>query len=140
MGTASWWRCLQISSKGGGGMTKARRKSTGESQLPLLSDAQPIFPELRRKATAVSTAAQLSIDDLEKAVSLLRLKTSLGPLRDDLRTLRALADQLSFLESSWDERIEREVLEMEATVRDALRARGWRVEGQWPKLYVERAI
>jgi hypothetical protein len=121
-------------------MTKARRKSTGESQLPLLPDAQPFLPELRRKATAVSAAAQRIIDDLEKGVSLLRLKNVLGPLRDDLHALQSLSNQLNLLETSWDERIEREVLEMEATVRDALRARGWQAEGQWPKLYVERAI
>ena len=30
---------------------------------------------------------------------------------------------------------------MEATLSDAkLRSRGWQVEGQWPKLYIERAI
>jgi len=121
-------------------MTKARRKSTSEGQLALLPDAQPILPEFRRKAAAVSAAAQRITEDLEKGVSLPRLKHALGPLRDDLRALQALGDQLSLLESSWDERIEREVLEMEATVRDALGARGWQVEGQWPKLYVERAI
>jgi hypothetical protein len=121
-------------------MTKARRKSAGENQLQLLPDAQSIVPELRRKSAAVSAAAQRILEDLEKGVSLLRLRSALGPLSDDLRALQALSAQLNQLESSWAERIEREVLEMEAAVRDALRARGWQVDGQWPKLYVERAV
>jgi hypothetical protein len=121
-------------------MTKSRRKSSGENQLQLLPEVHSVLPELRRKATAVSTAAQQIVEDLEKGVSLLRVKNALTPLRDDLHTLQALGEQLTLLESSWSERIERDVLEMEAAVRDALRSRGWHIEGQWPKLYVERAI
>jgi hypothetical protein len=120
-------------------MTKSRRKSTGENQLQLLPEAHPL-PELRRRAMAVSTASQQIEDDLEKGVGLLRIKNALTPLRDDLRALHALGEQLELLESSWLERIERELLEMEAAVRDVLRSRGWHVEGQWPKLYVEQAI
>src|SRR5687767_2911991 len=32
------------------------------------------------------------------------------------------------------------VLELESDIRDLCRARGWRVDGQWPALIVERAI
>jgi hypothetical protein len=121
-------------------MTKTRRKSTGESQLQLLPDAQPLLPELRRRAAAIGTAAQRMGEDLAKGASPFRLKAALAPLREELRALQPLGDQLNALEASWTERIEREVLEMEASVRDALGTRGWHVEGQWPKLYVERAI
>src|SRR5262249_27874614 len=68
------------------------------------------------------------------------VKNALRPLREELQAMQTLAGQLEVLESSWTERVEREVLEMEARVRDALQSRGWHVEGQWPKLYVERAV
>src|SRR5262245_16208777 len=118
-------------------MTKGRRKSTGENQAQLLLDERTVLSELRRKAASLSNVAQRIMDDLEKGVSLARLKPELLSLRQDLSTFQSMDNPLGALELSWARRIDHETLEMEATLRDALRGRAWQVDGQWPKLYVE---
>ena len=42
--------------------------------------------------------------------------------------------------SSWGEIAARGFLQLEARLRDLAKERGWRLEGQWPELYVERGI
>src|SRR5689334_10133736 len=121
-------------------MTKSRRKSSGSNQLPLLPQNHAVLTELCRSAEAVSAATQNMMEALEKGGNVSRAKEVLAPLRQELHKLKALGDQLDALEASWISRIEREFLELEAATREALRIRGWQVEGQWPKLYVERAI
>jgi hypothetical protein len=121
-------------------MKKGRRASPGETQLHLLPDERTLFSELGKRAAAVNAATEDIVQGLAKGTGLARIKNALAPLRDELRGLASLAGQLDAVETSWSERIEREFLEMEAAVREALKSRGWRVEGQWPKLYVERGI
>jgi hypothetical protein len=121
-------------------MTKSPRKSAGDAQLPLLPDDQAVLAALRRRADALSAATQRIMQDLDKGGSFARSKEALAALRNELQELKSLGDELDVLETKWSERAEREFLEMEAAVREALRSRGWQIEGQWPKLYVERAI
>lgn len=40
----------------------------------------------------------------------------------------------------WRSVASQEFLKIEADLRDACRTRGWQIDGQWPDLYVERAI
>jgi hypothetical protein len=121
-------------------MKKGGRASPGENQLHLLPDERTLFSELGKRAAAVNAATDEIAQGLAKGTGLARIKNAFARLRDELRGLATLAGQLDAVETSWSERIEREFLEMEAAVRDALKSRGWRVEGQWPKLYVERGI
>jgi hypothetical protein len=121
-------------------MKKGRRASPGDTQLHLLPDERTLFSELGKRAAAVNAATEEIAQGLSKATGVIGVKSALTSLREELRGLASLAGQLDAVETSWSERIEREFLEMEAAVREALKSRGWRVEGHWPKLYVERGI
>ncbi len=89
--------------------------------------------------------------------SLLRALKASGPpsdeapdavlLEDCLRKAAALVEELGGLGPALRDKArgatedaERQFLELEATVRERCGARGWKVDGQWPTLHVERAV
>jgi hypothetical protein len=121
-------------------MKKPQAPISDEGQFQFRPDGRRLLADLRQRAAAVSAEAQRITRDFDKGTGLGRIKSALAPLRDRLRELASLADELDALETSLSERIERDFLEIEASIRDALESRGWRVDGQWPKLYVERGI
>jgi hypothetical protein len=121
-------------------MKKPRRDVSrgGRQQSP--PEERELFVDYGRHATAVGTAAQRIVQDLDKNAGFTSLKKGLGSLRDALRELTSLNERLDSTESSWSERMEREFLEIEAATREAVASRGWHVEGEWPRLYVARGV
>lgn len=65
---------------------------------------------------------------------------ALVELLSQFRLLEKLAAGVASQEAAYSERAAKQFLELEFSIREACRERGWRVDGQWPTLYVERAI
>lgn len=61
-------------------------------------------------------------------------------LREHLDALKNLSEDVSNRESSYADEADRQFLELESAIREACSKRGWRVDSQWPTLYVERAV
>jgi hypothetical protein len=57
-----------------------------------------------------------------------------------LSALYALSGRAEALGAFLSRRSENEFLELEADLRQACAAQGWKIDGQWPKLFIERAI
>jgi hypothetical protein len=64
----------------------------------------------------------------------------LRELRRSIESLAPLREQLFMLEQAESERGDQQFLELEANLREGCTRRGWRLEGAWPTLYVERGI
>ena len=54
--------------------------------------------------------------------------------------LAGMSAELKAFEKMWKDRADREFLAFEDRLRQGCQARGWRLDGQWPAFYVERAI
>jgi hypothetical protein len=67
-------------------------------------------------------------------------RAAVHELREHLRTLHNLATDLENREKLYAEQADRQFLEFESAVREACGKRAWRVDGQWPTLYIERAV
>jgi hypothetical protein len=61
-------------------------------------------------------------------------------LREHLGALERLSSMVEVREGLYSDRADKQFLELESTIRDSCAKRGWRVDGQWPTFYVERAI
>src|SRR2546430_1343792 len=57
-------------------------------------------------------------------------------LNQRLHDLRALTDEGTRLEGLNQQEAQDQFLQLEARLREACKARGWRVEGEWPELFV----
>ncbi|WP_316395214.1 hypothetical protein [Bradyrhizobium sp. 33ap4] len=110
----------------------------GRSQPP--SEERELFVGCVQRAAAVSAAAKKIIVEIDKRASAARLEKRLVSLRQELQALTSLAGELEAMETSWSNRVEREFLEIEASMRDALTSMGWHVDGQWPRFYVARGV
>lgn len=64
----------------------------------------------------------------------------LDATRQGLSALTSLAEALDATRAGLAEAAERQFLELDATLRLACQERGWRLDGQWPTFYVERAL
>lgn len=119
-------------------MKKPRSGSTPRSE----SGGQPetTLTDIEKSASALVRlvkrvrAAQEAADDAVGA------HAAIKELRDSLVSLQQAASQLLSREPLFAEKADKQFLELESAVRGACSKRGWRVDGIWPTLYVERAI
>lgn len=116
-----------------------------EQSVSPLSEAtppslNPILAQLERSIAALGRSLKyLKIADGERrdAVGAHKAVHQVG---EHLAQLELLGPRVRELEAILNERAERQFLEIESAVRRACTERGWRVDGQWPVMYVERAI
>jgi hypothetical protein len=69
-----------------------------------------------------------------------RLLRVLDSAREGLKRVTGLADAIDSLRPGLTEAADRQFLELDSMLRSACQQRGWRLEGQWPTFYVERAL
>jgi hypothetical protein len=69
-----------------------------------------------------------------------RLLRVLELARADVERLSGFREALDSLRPGVTDALERQFLELDSTFRSTCEQRGWRVDGQWPTLYVERAL
>ena len=62
------------------------------------------------------------------------------PVTKQLATLCELSGRAETVRAFLLRRSEKEILELDADLRQACTAQGWKIDGQWPKLFIERAI
>lgn len=112
---------------------------TNSSAAELLSQDTLLFLKTMRDKAAVLAApsrlvkAQASLSSHE-ALSVLQKAAEASALLPELEATRQQ------LLTAWASVAERELSQLEAELRDRCATRGWRIEGQWPKLIVERGI
>jgi hypothetical protein len=99
-------------------MDALTKRSTGHA------DMSRIYKKILRGRTADSAAM---VGWLE----------AIAPVTADLPDLEP---SRVLLVARWRSAASQEFLKIEADLRDACRARGWQIDGQWPDLYVERGI
>lgn len=97
--------------------------------LVLASKAAERIVSLARRARKADSPADPSVA--------LRTSRQLRELTGEIERIR---NRLETVESELEAASETQFLELESVIRDSCGARGWRVDGQWPTLYVEHAI
>jgi len=69
-----------------------------------------------------------------------KLLQALDSTRQSIASLTGLADAFEKLRPVLTDAAERQFLELDSTLRSECQQRGWRLDGQWPTFYVERAL
>ena len=68
------------------------------------------------------------------------LHNAVGELLDGVKSLQQFVPLLEVVQAESLVHTDRLILELEANLRKACEEQGWRLEGVWPSLYVERGI
>lgn len=117
----------------------ATTPSEASSSLPassskLLDEVEPLLKRGERLVRDGRALLKRPETDAPELAGLLRgLLEVLEPLAAATKRARDLAAEA-------DEAAQLGLLRLDADLRDACRDRGWRVDGQWPTLYVAKAI
>jgi hypothetical protein len=90
---------------------------------------------VRRLSTALDAARKAAATgDLSLAGA------RLGTAKDLLTALKPCIEEWDAITAEWTKALENRFLELASDFERACGARGWRIDGHWPDLYVERAI
>ncbi len=85
-------------------------------------------------STLERLTAAMSGEDLSSAL------TNLIAVRERSISVAGSDAALEQLQRGWSARLDREFLEIEHFLRAECERRHWRLDGQWPRFYVERAV
>lgn len=100
----------------------------------LLAVLEKALPGLRAISKKLSKVARKGHTDPGIA------SMGLVELAGRLEELTVSIPKVRELSGVFRDQADRQLLEFEADFREACRVKGWRVDGQWPTLYLERAI
>jgi hypothetical protein len=119
--------------------TQVRPSDQDEQDLVVRTDKfiESLTERLTVLATAQRAAKRGFRGRASDAATVVRWLESVVPATADLPELE---DRRSSLLDAWKSVATQQFLEIEAELRDACRAEGWQVDGQWPDLYVEYGI
>jgi hypothetical protein len=106
-------------------------RSDGSQRAATYSAIERIAAAVSRIAKRAATSSAASIDPTS-------VLTSTRQLRAQLADLHAVASRLAEFETELGGEEAQELMELESSLRAACRDRGWRVEGSWPLLFIER--
>jgi hypothetical protein len=67
-------------------------------------------------------------------------RAACGNVSTDLRALSKIEGAVGMLDQLLSQEADREFLELEASLREQFAKLDWKLEGHWPKLFIERAI
>lgn len=117
-----------------------RRLDEDDAEFDLLQDTELFINELelRKKqwASVVQKCRRLSVRH-DAASELLDWLESIADITAREVALEHVRERLC---EQWKKKAHENLLKLEADLRDSCATRGWRVDGQWPDLYVERGI
>lgn len=118
-----------------------------EDLLPADGEARSTLDESARFLAAVEKAARSLISSVTRARKALegagepaQVTECLDAMGNELAVLKTLADQGTTLASVYRRETGDRFLRLEADLREACQVRGWRVDGQWPDLFVELGV
>jgi hypothetical protein len=114
-----------------------RRRSEGE-RLPL-DETNDLVAVLQRRVAPLGESLKL-LKAPDSASDASTRANALRNAREAIESLIELTDQLTAEERRESDRSERQLLELENDLRSGCRDNGWRLDGQWPNFYVEKAI
>jgi hypothetical protein len=103
-------------------------------------DGYDLVSRIHAQLSACAADAQRLEAALKRGVELESVLESLRGLSGAAKPLAGITDELEALAKSWKSRADHEFLVLEDRLRRECQARGWRLDGQWPAFYVERAI
>jgi hypothetical protein len=116
-------------------------KTSEQASPEYIIQTQEWIEALTKRSTALAGMSRLCKKILkgraEDAAAMVGWLESVAPATaglPDLEQSRVL------LLDKWKSAASQEFLKIEADLREAGRARGWQIDGQWPDLYVERGI
>lgn len=99
-----------------------------------------ILSGLEKAAAAViQQVKRIRLAD-ERGADAISAHHAMQDLREHLTALERLSTNVAERERLYSDRADKQFLELESTLRESCTKRGWRVDGQWPTLYVERAV
>lgn len=118
------------------------KKSASPSAPGAQTDGQPgnILAGVEKAAAAVVQQVKRIRQADEKGGDAVGAHLAVKELREHLAILERLSAMVGEREGLYSDRADKQFLELDSTIRDSCAKRGWRVDGQWPTLYVERAI
>lgn len=112
----------------------------GAAESALLRDTRLFIGELelrkKRWASVVQRGRKIYLGE-EAAAQLFEWLEAIIDVTSREEELEGHRTRLS---REWEQKAHENFLKLETHLRNASEARGWRVEGQWPDLYVERGI
>ena len=118
-----------------------KRQRTPSTTVPAAGrDAHELLSSIHERLDAFASSVERLEASLKRGTGLEALLDSLRGLTGAAEPLGGIATELRALEKSWKDRADREFLVFEDRLRRECQARGWRLDGQWPAYYVERAI
>jgi hypothetical protein len=117
-------------------------KSTVTQPLAAQSDnhSGDVLVRIEKAASAAVRQAKRIRAAVDQEGDAVTAHMAMKQLREHLTTLEKLSLSIADREAAYSDRADRQFLELESAIREACARRGWRVDGQWPTLYVERAI
>ncbi len=119
-------------------MTAKRTPSTAKDVRPTdLTELLAMLEKLTSSLLAEIKEARKPGELRQDPVNVLRV---LNAAREGVSRLNGLAATFDSFQLALKDAAERQLLELDSTIRSACQERGWRVDGQWPTLYVERAV
>jgi hypothetical protein len=118
-----------------------KRQRTPTTTVPAATrDTHELMSRIRERLDAFASGVERLEASLKRGIALDALLDTLRGLTGAAEPLKGIADELRALEKSWKDRADRELVVFEDGLRRECQSRGWRLDGQWPAFYVERAI
>lgn len=103
-------------------------------------DPADVLANIEKAASAVVQHAKRIRAAENRGGDAITAHSAIKDLREHLAVLGKLSEDVLSQELSYADRADKQFLELESAIRESCARRGWRVDGQWPTLYVERAI
>lgn len=119
-------------------MKKQSNRRTGEADSP--DQQEQLLSGLEKAASAILQQVKILRTAEGHAGDAVEAHAAISALRERLGTLARLAVDVAAREGAYSDKADKQILELESAIREACAKRDWRVDGQWPTLYIERAI
>lgn len=115
-----------------------KRRGPQSKDLPPSGSGDVLGTSERTLASLLSQIKEARRAELDDDPA--RLLRVLDSAHEGLKRLAGLVDAIDALRPRLTEAADRQFLELDSTLRSACQQRGWRLDGQWPTFYVERAL
>src|SRR6266446_480057 len=119
------------------------KKSRAAQASPKTAENQQdqlIVADLLQIAQGLSQSLTETRHVLNSEVGWSAARTAWSKVSKHLQLLTASSNRVAAFDVVLSHKSDREFLELEMGLRETFAKQGWKVDGQWPKLFIERAI
>jgi hypothetical protein len=117
-----------------------KMKALEDIEKKEIPQEQQLVDELARIAGSLAKSLAQIRQTLVSRDGWSAARAACGSLSTDLRALSVIEGAVGMLDQLLSQGADREFLELEANLREQFAKLGWKLDGHWPKLFIERAI